>query len=179
MSLPDPASRIAGKVGLSCKSTITGLMFTTDLAKTLFRSLIAGWLGGLAGNALLGAIFSSPWARSILYNPAVQSQAFISLTPQRNIALSVIGLVALSGAHGVLYAALLPSIPGDSWQRKGIWWGFALWATYWLFQEWFIYVTLLHEPVALAAFELSILLLGSLLEGLVIARILTGGGSRQ
>jgi hypothetical protein len=40
---------------------------------------------------------------------------------------------------------------------------------YWLFQEWFIYNTLLGEPVLLNLFELSILLLGSLAEGIILA----------
>ena len=40
---------------------------------------------------------------------------------------------------------------------------------YWLFQEWFIYNTLLGEPLLLNALELGILMLGSLVEGAVIA----------
>ncbi|HUT40963.1 MAG TPA: hypothetical protein VM011_06425 [Gammaproteobacteria bacterium] len=140
--------------------------------QTILRSLVAGWAGGFAGNALLGALFSSPWVREILYNPEVQSQLFISLTPQRNIALSVAGLVVLSGLHGVLFAILRPSIPGESWIGKGVWWGLALWVVYWLAQEWFIYITLLGEPMGLAAFELGILLAGSLVEGVVIAGLL-------
>ena len=36
-------------------------------------------------------------------------------------------------------------------------------------QEWFIYNTLLGEPLFLNAFELTILILGSLVEGVVIA----------
>lgn len=56
--------------------------------------------------------------------------------------------------------------------RKGLFWGFAIWAMYWLFQEWFIYHTLLREPVMLCALELSILLLGSLVEGVIISLIL-------
>lgn len=132
-------------------------------------SLVAGWAGGFAGNSLLGALFSSPWVRGILYNPEVQSKVFISLTPQRNIAISVAGLVFLSGLHGILFTILRPAIPGASWFGQGLWWGFAIWLIYWLFQEWFIYVTLLGEPVGLAVFELTILLAGSLLEGVVIA----------
>jgi len=43
---------------------------------------------------------------------------------------------------------------------------------FWVFQEWFIYHTLLGEPLALNLLELAILLAGSLVEGLVIAFIL-------
>lgn len=140
---------------------------------TAWRAVIGGWIGGFVGNALLGAVFSTPWVKRVLYDPSLQSDVFISLTPQRDIAVSVIGLIVLSGIHGLLFAQLCSSIPGRSWIAKGLWWGLAIWATYWLFQEWFIYVTLLGEPLALAAIELAILLLGSLLEGLVVARIVT------
>jgi hypothetical protein len=47
--------------------------------------------------------------------------------------------------------------------------GLSIWAMFWLFQEWFIYHTLLAEPLLLNLLELSILLVGSLIEGVVIA----------
>jgi hypothetical protein len=137
--------------------------------------MLAGWTGGFVGNALLGATFSSPWMRAALYHPGWQSRLFIDITPQRDIAVSVIGLIALSGLHGILFRQFAPSIPGRSWLEKGLAWGVILWAVYWLFQEWFIYITLLREPLPLALLELLILLFGSLLEGVVIARLLTAG----
>lgn len=138
---------------------------------TYIRAILAGWIGGFLGNGLLGAIFSSPLAKAILYDPNVQSQLFLNVTPQRNIAVSVIGLIVLSGIHGILYACLSPSIPGRNWLMKGVLWGTMIWASYWLFQEWFIYITLLGEPLLLAILELVVLLAGSLLEGVVIAKI--------
>lgn len=140
------------------------------------RSLVAGWIGGFLGNALLGIVFSSPWVRSLLYDPGWQSRLFIDITPQRDIAVSVAGLVVLSGLHGLLYELLAPSIPGRTWFTKGLAWGGMIWALYWLFQEWFIYVTLLREPLPLALLELVILLAGALLEGIVIARVLANRG---
>ena len=148
----------------------------TALRTRVFWPMTAGWIGGFFGNALLGAIFSSPWVRSVLHNPAWQSRLFIEITPQRDIAVSVIGLIALSGLHGLLFSQFAPSIPGASWLEKGLSWGVIIWATYWLFQEWFIYVTLLKEPLPLAFLELAILLAGSLLEGLVTARVLSRRG---
>jgi hypothetical protein len=65
-----------------------------------------------------------------------------------------------------------PFHPGPHWLHKGLAWGVMIRATYWLFQEWFIYITLLGEPPILAAMELIILLCGTLLEGLVIAKLL-------
>ncbi len=136
------------------------------------RALAAGLLGGFLGNGVLGALFSSPPIRSILYNPAWQSRLFIEVTPQRNIPISVAGLVALSAIHGWLFQVFRPAIPGQTWWRKGLFWGMTIWAMYWLFQEWFIYHTLLREPLLLNALELLILLSGSLVEGVVIAFVL-------
>lgn len=132
------------------------------------RIVIAGLLGGCIGNGLLGALFTSPPVHSVLYDPGLQSQLFIELTPKRDVALSVSGLVILSVIHAWLFAVLRPSIPGTSWWRQGLFWGLAIWLMYWLFQEWFIYHTLLREPLMLNALELAILLLGSLAEGVVI-----------
>lgn len=143
---------------------------------TYIRAVLAGWIGGFMGNGLLGAVFSSPLAKAILYDSNMQSQLFLSVTPQRNIAVSVVGLIVLSGIHGLLYSRLNTSIPGRTWLMQGLAWGAMIWASYWLFQEWFIYITLLGEPLLLAAFELIVLLAGSLLEGVVIAKICAAGG---
>lgn len=145
--------------------------------KRVISSILAGWLGGFAGNAFLGAMFSSPWIKNVLYNPAWQSQLFLDVTPQRDIALSVVGLIVLSGLHGVLFRLFKPSIPGSSWFRQGLFWGLIIWASYWLFQEWFIYITLLREPIALALVELAILLIGSIIEGCVIAKVIEKSGA--
>ena len=40
---------------------------------------------------------------------------------------------------------------------------------YWVFQEWFIFRTLLGEPVLLTLLELTLLVVGSFVEGLIIA----------
>ena len=134
--------------------------------------ILAGLAGGFVGNGVLGAVFSSPPIKAILYDPALQSQLFRDVTPQRNIPVSVAGLVLLSIIHGWLFNVFRPAIPGTTPLRKGLFWGFAIWAMYWLVQEWFIYHTLLREPAALCALELSVLLLGSLVEGVIISFIL-------
>jgi hypothetical protein len=133
------------------------------------KAIVAGLLGGFIGNGVLGAFFSAPLIKSILYNPALQSQLFIDITPNRNIPVSVMGLVLLSAIHGWLFIVLRPSIPGVDWVKKGLFWGFVIWAMYWLFQEWFIYHTLLQEPLILNLLELVILLAGSVIEGLIIS----------
>jgi hypothetical protein len=139
------------------------------MRRSFGKALLAGWIGGFIGNAFLGALFSSPFIAAVLYNPFWQSRLFIEITPQRNIAVSVIGLIVLSGLHGVLFQQLSPAIPGRAWLAKGLVFGAGIWATYWLFQEWFIYITLLNEPFLLALLELVVLFCGSLLEGAVIA----------
>ncbi|MCL5669380.1 MAG: hypothetical protein M1392_05300 [Gammaproteobacteria bacterium] len=138
------------------------------------RVLAAGLLGGFIGNAVLGLIFTSPPVHALLYDPALQSALFIEITAKRNIPLSVAGLVLLSIIHGWLFYVLRSAMPGAGWIGKGLFWGLAIWAMYWLFQEWFIYHTLLNEPWLLNALELVILLIGSLVEGLVIAFMLAG-----
>jgi hypothetical protein len=141
--------------------------------KSPLKIIIAGLVGGFVGNGVLGALFSSPLLKAILYDPSWQSRLFLDVTPQRNIPISVMGLVILSIIHSWLFMTFRPAIPGATPLRKGLFWGFTIWAMYWLFQEWFIYHTLLREPILLCLLELSILLLGSLVEGVIISLILT------
>ena len=135
----------------------------------MVKIALTGLAAGFIGNSVLGALFSSPPIQSILYNPDWQSQLFIEITPKRNIPVSVAGLVILSTIHAWLFSVFMPSIPGKTWLMKGLFWGLTIWSMYWLFQEWFIYNTLLGEPFLLNALELAILLLGSSVEGVVIA----------
>lgn len=133
------------------------------------KILIAGLVGGFVGNGVMGALFSSTPIRAILYNPEWQSRLFMEITPNRNIPVSVAGLVILSVIHAWLFSVFMPSMPGKTWLKKGLFWGLTIWLMYWLFQEWFIYHTLLGEPLILNLLELFILLLGSLVEGIIIA----------
>lgn len=137
------------------------------------KILVSGLVGGFIGNGVLGAVFSSPPIKSILYNPEWQSRLFIEITPMRNIPVSVAGLVILSIIHAWLFSVFMPSIPGKTWLKKGLFWGLAIWLMYWLFQEWFIYNTLLAEPLILNILELAILMLGSSVEGVIISLFLT------
>ena len=144
----------------------------------LGKMILAGLVGGFFGEGVLGALFSSPPVKSWLYDPKLQSQPFIDITPTRNLPLSVAGLIVLSVIHSWLFDVLKSAIPGRSWIEKGLFWGFVIWSMYWLFQEWFIYHTLLREPLLLNAVELVILLVGSLVEGLCIAAMLARGKTR-
>ncbi len=150
-----------------------------DRIMRIAKAAIAGIIGGFVGNGIVGAIFSIPPITSILYDPQIQSQLFIDITRQRNIPISVAGLVLLSGIHGILYNMFYTSLPGKSWKTKGLFWGLTIWLMYWLFQEWFIYNTLLGEPFILNLLELIILLFGSLAEGLVIAAVLNKMSSNK
>lgn len=153
-------------------------------ARDAARIVAAGLLGGLAGNGVLGGLFTSPPIHALLYNPIWQSPLFLDVTPRRDIPVSVAGLVVLSVFPAWLFAVLAPSIPARTWLGKGVFWGFTIWLTYWLPQEWFIYHTLLGEPLLLNVVELVILLLGSLVEGVVISYVLGrwnggAGGDRE
>lgn len=70
--------------------------------KQPLKIILAGLVGGFVGNGVLGGLFSSPPIKAILYNPALQSQLFQDVTPQRNIPVSVVGLVILSIIHSWL-----------------------------------------------------------------------------
>lgn len=133
---------------------------------------MAGMLGGFVGNGVLGLLFTTDALRSILYDPGIQSPLFLEITPQRNIPLSVAGLVMLSAVHGWLYVRFAPAMPGRNWQQKGVFWGVVIFTMFWLPQEWFVYHTLLGEPLLLNLLELTILSVGSVAEGLVIAACL-------
>jgi hypothetical protein len=142
------------------------------MRQPLWKLVIAGLLAGFVGNGILGALFSSPPIQAVLYNPSIQSPLFIEVTPQRNVALSVAGLVVLSAVHSWLFSLLSPAVPGTTWFKQGLFWGLVIWLMYWLCQEWFVYHTLLGEPILLNLLELAILLVGSLVEGVVIAFVL-------
>ncbi|MBI2516159.1 MAG: hypothetical protein HYV95_04525 [Opitutae bacterium] len=132
----------------------------------------AGLLAGLGGNALLGLLFTSPPVKAVLFNPAWQSPRFIELAAQRNVPVSVLGLVALSVPLAWLFVRLQAAMPGRTWRGRGLFWGLAIWLMYWLPQEWFIYHTLIGEPLALCGLELLLLLAGALVQGLILAGLL-------
>lgn len=134
-----------------------------------------GLLGGFLGNGVMGAIFSAPPIQSILYSPSLQSDLFREITPTRNIPVSVAGLVILGVAYAWLFDLFRSSVPGSSAVKKGLFWGATIWIMYWVPQEWFIYHTLLREPLLLCSLELSILLLGSLVQGVVISLVVSRG----
>lgn len=141
------------------------------------RIIIAGLIGGFIGEGIMGGLFMSPPINSILYDPAIQSQLFIEITPDRDLFKSIAGMVILSIAHAWFYSLFIHSIPGSTWIKKGLFWGFTIWLMYWVFQEWFIYHTLLNEPILLNLLELTILLFGSLAEGVIIAWFLRNANS--
>ena len=139
-----------------------------NIVKIIYSGLIAGFIS----EGILGALFMSPPVQNILYNPDIQSKLFLDITPTRDLLLSIAGIVILSIAHSWLFTIFQKCIPGQTWVRKGLFWGFTIWIMFWLFQEWFIYHTLLQEPILLNLLELAILLVGSLVEGLIISRFL-------
>lgn len=136
------------------------------------KIIYSGLIAGIISQGILGALFMSAPIQKILYNPNWQSKLFLEITPTRDLIPSIAGIVVLSIAHSWLFIVFQKSIPGNTWIRNGLFWGFTIWLMYWVFQEWFIYHTLLQEPIILTLVELSILLMGSIVEGLIISRFL-------
>lgn len=136
------------------------------------RIIYSGLIAGFISELILGGLFMSSFIQRILYNPQVQSHLFIDVTPQRDLIPSITGIIFLSIIHSWLFSILQPSIPGKTQMAKGFYWGFFIWLLYWVFQEWFIYHTLLKEPLLLNLLELAILFLGSIAEGIVIALLI-------
>lgn len=142
------------------------------MKKNIFKIIYSGLIAGFISQGILGALFMSPPVQSILYNPEWQSKLFLEITPTRDLFSSIAGIVILSISHSWLFNIFKKSIPGETWFRKGLFWGFTIWLLYWVFQEWFIYHTLLQEPILLNLVELTILLLGSFVEGVIISKFL-------
>lgn len=137
-----------------------------------FKTIYSGLIAGIVSEGVLGVLFMSPPLHKILYNPNWQSKLFLDVTPTRRLFPSIAGIIILSIAHSWLFMIFQKSIPGNNWLRKGLFWGFTIWLLYWVFQEWFIYHTLLQEPILLNIIELTILFLGSCVEGLIISKFL-------
>ncbi|MCX6303497.1 MAG: hypothetical protein NT040_00875 [Bacteroidetes bacterium] len=136
------------------------------------KIIYSGLIAGFVSEGILGALFMSPPIQSILYNPNWQSKLFLEVTPTRDLIPSIAGIVILSVAHSWFFSLFQKSIPGATWIKKGLFWGFSIWLMFWVFQEWFIYHTLLKEPILLNLVELTVLLLGSFVEGLIISKFL-------
>lgn len=137
-----------------------------------FKIIYVGLLAGFISEGVLGAFFMLPAVQGILYNPDWQSKLFLEVTPTRDLFPSIVGLVILSIFHSWFFSIFQRAIPGKNWINQGLFWGFTIWVLYWMFQEWFIYHTLLKEPILLNLIELTILLFGSLVEGLIISKFL-------
>lgn len=142
------------------------------MKNSIYKIIYSGIIAGFISEGILGGLFMSPPIQSILYNPDWQSKVFIDLTPTRDLFPSIAGIVLLSIAHSWFFSLFQKAIPGDTWIKKGLFWGFTIWLLYWVFQEWFIYHTLLKEPLLLNLVELTILMAGSLVEGLIISKFL-------
>lgn len=138
----------------------------------ILKIIYSGLTAGCISEGILGALFMSPPVQGLLYDPDIQSKLFIDVTRTRNLLPSIIGMIVLSSTHSWFFSLFQKSIPGNTWVKRGLFWGFTIWLMYWVAQEWFIYHTLLGEPLLLNMVELAILLAGSLVEGLIISRFL-------
>lgn len=144
--------------------------------KRQMRIWTTGILAGFISEAFMGLIFTSQAINGLLYDPKLQSEKFIEITSSREVSLptTIIGMILLSGIHSWLFSILQESIPGQTKLKQGLFFGLMIWLVYWLFQEWFVYHTMLGEPIILTLLELVILLIGSLIEGIIISFLISG-----
>jgi hypothetical protein len=145
------------------------LLETNSNRSSIIKITWIGLLAGFISSGIAGALFMSPLGQSVLYNPEWQSKTFIDITTARNLPLSIAGLIVVGIIHAWFYDIFKSSIQYKEWWKKGLFWGFCIWAMFWLPQEWWVYHTLLQEPLILNLFELMLLLIESLIEGLIIA----------
>lgn len=88
----------------------------------IIKIILTGLIAGFISKGILGVFFTIPFIKSILYNPNIQSQLFIEITPHRDIPFSVAGLVVLSVIHAWLFVIFVSEIPGETWIKKGFFW---------------------------------------------------------
>ena len=139
------------------------------MPQNAIRIIGGGILGGLAGGLVMTFLYELPPIHALLFNPDLQSPLFLEAAPQRNMGASFAGLLVIGVVHAWLFSVVWESIPGSTWVKQGLFWGVAIWAVYWAFNEWFTFYAVLQQPLTLILLELPLLLLGACVEGLVIA----------
>lgn len=141
-------------------------MKSNNTTSSLVRTALWGLLAAFVSQGLMGVLFLNPWTQGLLYHEQWQSLLYRQVTPQRDLLPSIVGLVVWGLIPAFLHRRLAPS--GSPW-RAGLATATWIWLLFWLPQEWFIYVTLLGEPLPLAGLELVLAALGSLAQGLLLA----------
>lgn len=132
---------------------------------SLVRCVVVGLAAGFVSQGVMGALFMNPWSQAVLGNPGFQSSLYRELSALRPLVPSIIGLVAWGVVPALLHRRLGHS--GPRW-RSGLATGAWVWALFWLPQEWFMYVTLIGEPLPLAALELAFAAVGCGVQGLIL-----------
>lgn len=131
----------------------------------LFRTILVGLVAGFVSQGVMGALFLNPWIQPLLYDPTWQSRLYREITPLRDLVPSIVGLVVWGVVPALLHRRLAPTTaPWVAGLATGAW----IWALYWLPQEWFVYVTLLGEPLPLAGVELLLAAVGCAVQGLIL-----------
>lgn len=118
------------------------------------RALLAGAVGGIAFVAALFLLFTE------IPPPRTTS----------DLGLVLAGVVPFGLLHGLVFAALAPTLPGRGW-RKGLSFGILLWLLMILWFEFFVLLSVMHPPWLLFGLELGLWLLVNLVEGTAIALV--------
>lgn len=127
--------------------------------------VVVGLGAGFVSQGIMGALFMNPWSQAVLMDPGLQSSLYRELSVLRPLVPSIVGLVLWGLVPALLHRRL--AHPGP-WWKAGLVTGAWVWALFWLPQEWFMYITLLAEPVPLATLELVFAAVGCAVQGLIL-----------
>lgn len=137
----------------------------TNNSPSLLRVVGIGLLAGFVSQGLMGALFMNPWSLALLSDPGLQSALYRELSALRPLVPSIVGLVLWGVVPAFLHRRL--AHPGP-WWKSGLATGAWVWGLFWLPQEWFMYITLLAEPLPLALLELAFAAVGCAAQGLLL-----------
>lgn len=151
------------------------------------RLLLSGLLAYVAGFTGFLFLFGNPLSQRLIYSSDYgQSSKLIDIWKSiepippvspfwdrvTTIEVKAIPVILLLFAWSVglawIYAHIHASIPGRGW-RKGLWFGFGVWLSSFLFFEIFTPLNLFGEPLHLIAYQLALELVIAAIVGIVIA----------
>lgn len=159
----------------------------------LGRIAAATLVAGAALQAVTALLWFNPLTTRLILTPEFgQSAKLINVWTvweplprimQMPSAPMIAGFLAFTLLHVLVYRRFAPLLPGRGWVGKGLSLALGIWVFQYGYFEFFTPFNQFHEPLRLIAYELLLQAVMAVVEGLVIARMLTpvraGGGSTE